>query len=138
MPSYTKCSSCRKRILKGTKCECRKDAYKRYDKEVRRNEDNLRYTNFYNSIAWIRLSKQIKNKYNGMCISCLLDYLIIKPCDVVHHIETIRDDWDKRLDEKNLIPLCHGCHNNIDHVNYTEDIKEKLRNLLKEYEEKYI
>jgi 5-methylcytosine-specific restriction endonuclease McrA len=137
MPVYTKCG-CGKKILKGTQCECRKNRYKDYDKRVRNIGQNKKYANFYNSAAWKKLSEYIKRKYNGVCLKCLLRKEDIIPCDVAHHIEPIRYDYSKRLEEKNLIPLCHNCHNDIDHVNYTEEVKNELRMLLKEYEEKFI
>ncbi|AEY65410.1 hypothetical protein Clo1100_1158 [Clostridium sp. BNL1100] len=134
---YTKCS-CGKKIIQGSKCECRKDRYKRYDKEVRYNQDNIKYTEFYNSPEWDKLSQYIKNKYNGLCLMCLLDNDEITACDLVHHITPIRIDFSKRLDVKELIPLCHACHNSIDHINYTEEVKSKLRALLTEYQKKYV
>lgn len=138
MPIYTKCGSCGKKILKGTKCECRKDRYKEYDKRVRLKGDNKQYAKFYNSVAWKRMSASINKKYNGMCLMCLLRDKSITPSDVVHHIETIRERFDKKLEEENLIPLCHRCHNNIDHINYSNELKNELRRLLLEYEKKYI
>lgn len=66
---------------------------------------------------------------------CLLDNDEITACDLVHHITPIRIDFSKRLDAKELIPICHACHNSIDHTN--EELKNKLRALLAEYQKKY-
>ena len=32
----------------------------------------------------------------------------------VHHIVSLRDDWDKRLDVSNLIPLSHVVHMRVE------------------------
>lgn len=138
MAIYRKCSQCGKKILQGQQCECRKDRYKEYNKRVRYNKDNKKYNDFYNSKDWKRVSNAIRNKYSELCLMCLLKYRDIQLVDVVHHIEPIRDDYNKRLEEYNLIPLCHGCHNNIDHINYTEELKDELRSLLEEYKKIYI
>lgn len=138
MPIYRKCTQCGRKVLYGKPCECRKDRYKEYDKKIRYNKDNKKYSEFYDSMDWKTLSSIIKSKYNGLCLMCLLKYEHIIPSDVTHHIIPIREDYSKRLEEDNLIPLCHRCHNNIDHINYTEEMKSNLKRLLKEYEKKYI
>lgn len=137
MAMYTRCGSCGKKIPIGTRCECRKERYKRYDKAIRNNKQNKTYTQFYNSKSWKKMSSNVKSKHNGLCLVCLLEYQLIKFADVVHHIETLRENWDKRLCEDNLIPLCHGCHNRIDHINCPEEEKEQLKQLLKDYKNKY-
>ena len=138
MPIYRRCGVCGKKILVNEKCDCRKDIYKRYDKNVRYNKDNIIYAKFYNSKQWKKMSEYIKTKYNGICLMCFINYGLFKFADMVHHIEPIRDNWERRLDENNLIPLCNQCHNNIDHKNYTDNDKERLRLLINEYKEKYM
>jgi 5-methylcytosine-specific restriction enzyme A len=137
MAIYTKCSKCRKKIPKGTVCECSKERYKEYDKRVRYQEDNKKYAEFYNSTEWYKLSNYINIKYNGLCLLCLIKYNEVVPNDVVHHIEELRENFDKRLSEENLIPLCHRCHNTL-HSDYTVKIKMELRKLLDLYKNKYI
>lgn len=138
MPIYTKCSICKKKIPKGTICECNKQRYKDYDKRVRHQEENKIYVRFYNSTAWDKMTKHINRKYHSLCLMCLIKYEEVIVADVIHHIEPIRNDYSKRLEEDNLISLCHSCHNNIDHINYSKELKEELRNLLKAYENNYI
>lgn len=134
---YSKCGSCGNKLIQGTKCECRKDRYKRYDKEVRNSQDNTKYTEFYNSPEWDKLSSYIKRRYKGLCLMCLFEHDEITTCDITHHITPIRVDFSKRFDEKELIPLCHRCHNSIDHKNYTEEMKNKLRELLAKFQKTY-
>lgn len=119
----TYCDSCKKEKGKENK-----ERVKRYDKEIRRNAHNLKYAKFYNSKPWKVLSSQIKHQYNGMCAMCLYAG-IISDSDVTHHIVEIKEDYEKRLDEDNLIPLCHACHNELD-INYTEQKKEMLREIM--------
>ena len=142
MPMYRKCSHCGRKVLVGQKCSCereyKKQYAKHYDKNVRNNSDNVKYTKFYNSTSWRKKSKHIQAKYNNLCLVCLLREKKISYSDMVHHIETLKDSWEKRIDDNNLIPLCHECHNEIDHINYTEKEKNELRNLLKEYRKIYI
>lgn len=138
MAIYTKCPACRKKIPKGMVCECRKERYKEYDKRVRYQESNKKYAEFYNSKAWHKMIIHINKKYNGLCLMCLFKYKEVIASDVIHHIEPIKDDYSKRLEEDNLIPLCHSCHNNIDHVNYTKKLKAEHIKLLELYYEIYI
>lgn len=49
-------------------------------------------------------------QYDYLCQDCLKDGKYTK-ADVVDHIVELKDDWSKRLDESNLIPLCHYHHN---------------------------
>ena len=69
---------------------------------------------------------------------CLIDDDKIVSCDLIHHIIPVRFDFNKRWDIKELIPLCHRCHNSIDHNNYTEETMIRLRKLLAEYHKKYM
>lgn len=137
MPVYTKCSRCGKRVPQGSVCECSKQRYKEYNKKVRQSKDNIQYTRFYNSPEWKRLSQYIKIKYKHLCVMCLIKNHEINLSDAVHHIEEIRECWEERLDEKNCIPLCHRCHNSI-HIDYTNNIKKELRELLNQYAKNYM
>jgi 5-methylcytosine-specific restriction protein A len=129
-------------VPQGTLCQCeievKKTRHREYSKTVRYNVTNKKYTDFYNSGAWRKESNHIRAKYIEACLMCLIKYNILVPSDMAHHIVPIRDDYDKRLEDDNLIPLCHCCHNNIDHDNYSEDIKEELRELIKDYYKIYI
>jgi 5-methylcytosine-specific restriction enzyme A len=77
-----------------------------YDKYQR----DRRSTLFYRSGAWRKLRTYIYNKQHGLCQRCLQRGKVVR-ADVVHHIEEIKEAWDKRLDEDNLECLCHDCHN---------------------------
>lgn len=136
MPIYVRCGRCGKKIPQGSTCSCKKQSYKEYDNKVRYSKDNIKYTLFYKSKEWDSMSSYIRHKYLGLCVMCLIEYDEIKQSDVVHHIEELKEDWSIRLDESNLIPLCHRCHNEI-HSSYSIIEKEKLKEILRRYAEKY-
>lgn len=101
---YTICSGCGREIPQGEKCpSCNKERYRNYNKYKR----DIKSAKFYNSVEWKRLRDYIFRKYNNLCLKCLIiDKKIVK-ANTVHHIITIESEWDKRLIEVNLIPLCH-------------------------------
>lgn len=68
-----------------------------------------KYFMFYKSKSWKNLS-YLYRLNNPCCEKCLKAGMIRK-ADVVDHIIEIRDDYDRRLDETNLMSLCHSCHN---------------------------
>nr|WP_275591513.1 HNH endonuclease signature motif containing protein [Mammaliicoccus sp. A-M4] len=49
-------------------------------------------------------------EYDYLCQECLRQGYY-QQANVVDHIIELKDDWSKRLDKDNLIPLCHSCHN---------------------------
>lgn len=126
------CSKCEKEVEKE-----KRDRVRRYDKEVRNNDSNKKYTDFYNSKAWRALSEVIRRKYNGLCVMCLLERDEVVDSDVVHHIEELKKRWDLRLVEDNMIPLCHCCHNSIENINYSKKEKIYLKKLIERYENTY-
>ncbi|MEK5331040.1 HNH endonuclease [Lysinibacillus sp. FSL W8-0992] len=73
-----------------------------------RMEKDGQYRRFYNSAAWRNLSFQHRLK-NPICEECIKVGLVVK-ADVVDHVIEIKDDWSKRLDEKNIRSLCHHHH----------------------------
>lgn len=137
MAIYRRCGSCGRKIIKGDKCECTKVRVRDYNKKVRYNKDNIEYSKFYDSPYWKRMSKYIRIKYNGLCLYCLIKYEIEALADVVHHIIELKEDYSKRLEEDNLLTLCHSCHNNL-HKNYTENDKKELYKIKNIYEKEYL
>ncbi len=134
MATYRRCGKCGKKIPQGTKCECLKESIKEYNNRIRYNKDNIKYSKFYSSTSWRKLSKYIRIKYNDLCLMCLIKDNAISPADVVHHITEIREDYSKRLEENNLITLCHSCHNNL-HANYDAAAKKELYRIKNIYED---
>ena len=106
MPIYKRCSRCYKRIFEGTRCDCSKKRYKEYDKE----KVNSKEKKFYSSGAWEKLKIKVRDRFNGIDI---YSYYILKKIEygqTVHHIEPIKENWDRRLDLENLIYLTESNH----------------------------
>ena len=118
------------------KCEsCKEDTRKR-DRKTRYSKGNIRYTTFYNNTPWRTLSDIVKTSYNGLCVVCVIEHGEIVGSDTTHHIEELREDWEQRLVESNLIPLCHSCHNSF-HSDYKDEDKIYLKNIIKKYKIKF-
>lgn len=104
-------SSCRKLIdYDHTYCDEHKSK-KNFQKSeyYERKQKDGKYFLFYKSTSWTKLSKLYRYT-NPCCEICLKEGKIVK-VDVVDHIIEIRDDWELRLDESNLMSLCHEHHN---------------------------
>ena len=71
---------------------------------------------FYNTIAWIRLSK-ITLDDNPQCESCKRMGKVVM-ADHVDHILSIGVAPDRRLDPSNLQSLCRACHRGKTHKEY--------------------
>lgn len=76
---------------------------------------------FYNSPKWKRKRKEILAADHNECQCCKVKYHRYRPADTVHHINHFRDRPDLALeatyrdpathtDKRNLISLCHECH----------------------------
>ncbi len=66
----------------------------------------------------------IMAKYNGIDIYSYYTKQEIVPAGIVHHIIPLRDDWDLRLTENNLIPVSARNHNEIEALYKTKSKKE--------------
>jgi len=139
---YRLCTICKKRVEYGKQCQCEIDRgkarHKEYNARVRFIEENKKYADFYNSVAWKRMTEYIRTKYSNLCLMCLLKDNRIIQAELIHHILEIRtpEGWEDRLNEDGLVTLCHSCHNEL-HADYTEDKIKMLRELIKEYKEIY-
>lgn len=92
---------------------------KQYDKNVRRRRDK-QYTEFYHSPEWIRTREFILNKYDRFNLYAYYTSHQIIVASTVHHIIEIKENWNLRLDIKNLIPLSDKSHTHI-HSLYRTD-----------------
>lgn len=66
---------------------------------------------FYNSAAWIKTARMIRERYFHLCQICG------KPAKEVHHIKFLTPDNisnpDITLNPANLVLVCYDCHNYI-------------------------
>ncbi|WP_427340638.1 HNH endonuclease [Caloranaerobacter sp. DY30410] len=115
--------------------QSRKEMNKYYDENIR----DKRAAAFYNSSEWQRIRETVLNKYKGLDLyAFFIDKKIIY-ATTVHHIEEIKDNWNKRLDIDNLFPISESNHNKI-HALYKKDKKgtqKMLKELLKKWNDLY-
>lgn len=119
---YKSCPYCGRIHAQGY--ECPKKPKRKYcdDREERR----LRSTS-----AWTRKSIEVREKAKGLCEVCRDKGTITYKNISVHHIEKVRDNKDKLLDNYNLIALCARHH---EQAEKGELSKEYLRRLARERE----
>ena len=118
------CSKCGI-VTEDHKCPHRKTRSKARDSQA----DKFRKTK-----AWIDKSKEIRTRDRYLCKVCINNlYNTINTYNYdkleVHHIVPIHEDYDKRLDNDNLITLCNYHHRLAEHGEIT---KEDLYRLIKE------
>ncbi len=108
MPIYRKCTECGKKVMQGKLCKCeykkRKERYKQYKYKRLQDLEEKERQRFYSNGFWLKLSENIKRHYVGLCVVCWSKDLT-QESEYTHHIETIKDRFDLRLNEDNLIPL---------------------------------
>lgn len=80
---------------------------------------NTDISKFRNTSAWQKKREQIKRRDNYMCIACLKGLKgTVKRLNIsnlsVHHITSLSENFEKRLDDDNLITLCHMHHEMAD------------------------
>lgn len=114
-------------------CSIKYDARtKRRHKQYSKGRTDTKEQGFYNSSSWRRIKERVKFKDGGACLLCK-EFM-----DRVHHIEELKEAYDKRLDEDNLISLCESCHQKV-HKQYKKSQKDKenmqneLKKLIKEF-----
>lgn len=72
-------------------------------------EDKLR-----SKYAWTKKSKQIRDDAGNLCEVCKANGIATYDGLEVHHIEKLRENVDKLLDDDNLICLCTTHHKQAD------------------------
>lgn len=131
------CSKCGKVIPYGkSRCEVCEAKYqeqkKIYHKYYDNNLRNKVSQSFYNSTEWKNIKKVIHNRDKGLCTMCLNESKITF-VEVVHHIEPLNENYDKRLSNDNLICLCNKHHAKV-HTIYETNKTNKI-NLQKKLKE---
>ena len=133
------CQGCGNKIPYRTKycneCKAKEKVYRTLKHKVKyrkynsdryiRDKENESYRLFYTTQVWKNKRAEILRRDNHECQMCkaLCRY---KPATDVHHILNLRDNYVKRLDNDNLISLCHDCHYNIVHALDLND-KDKIK-----------
>lgn len=99
----------------GFECRPYKKIYKQTEERRMRNKN-----------VWANKSREIRNKAKGLCEVCKAEGDLTYKLLEVHHIEKIKDNPTKWLDNDNLICLCNYHHRLAD---ANEIDKEYLRKL---------
>ena len=99
------CKYCGK--IHDSKYQCSKKPVR---KKIRTKQNSFRSTE-----AWKRKSLDIRARDNYLCQVCIRNlYGTTRQYNnreiEVHHIVPVAEDWDRRLDNKNLISLCGRHH----------------------------
>lgn len=110
MALYTKCCNCGEKIPYRTK---RCDKCQTEWNKMREQYKDEAIKRFRNSKWWKIKAKQIMKDYHYQCQLCKHNG-VNRTADEVHHIIPLSVDFEKRLDDRNLIPLCEKCHDNMD------------------------
>lgn len=117
---YKICARCGKLHDINSKC---------YVGQTRQNkQDDI--SRFRRTNRWRVKAERIKKRDNYLCQECKSKGIYTYNLLEVHHIVKLKDDFDKRLDDDNLITLCCVCHKKADKGELS---KEHLKSLIKEH-----
>lgn len=116
------CSYCGRIHEKKYICQAKKMAIKtRQEKPAGEKRHRFR-----SSGAWKKKAEQIKRRDNYLCQACIrqmsgTDLRYNTHALSVHHITGLKDNYDKRLDDDNLITLCRMHHDMAEHGELTAE-----------------
>lgn len=65
---------------------------------------------FRSTSAWGRKSIEIRKRDHYLCVLCYREGRYVFEDVSVHHIESIQNNFNRRLDNYNLITVCRACH----------------------------
>jgi hypothetical protein len=101
-----------------------KERYRIYKHNRLNDEYEKQLDIFYKSIEWIRLRELVQVKQYGIDILEYYKTGQIVMADTYHHINCVRDEWDKRLDDSNIIGLTQSNHLKV-HSMYDKSDRDK-------------
>lgn len=125
------CLNCGNKIPANSVCKCHSERI-RIAKSIRLEDVYERKRqSFYASDKWIKFRDDIKKRQFGLDLLEWYNGNENVEAETYHHIITIKDNWEMRLDQKNIIGLTQQNHMKI-HELYNKNLKskEKLQNLL--------
>lgn len=108
------CSKCGRIHERGFKC-------KNNIKQTYSKKETVA-SKFRNTKAWRDKRKDIINRDKALCQICIRNLHNTLPRQYkvqVHHITPVNEDYDKRLDNYNLITLCSYHHSMAEHEQIT-------------------
>lgn len=103
--------------------------------EYNRNRRNKQAAAFYICGDWRKVRDYALKLYDGLDIYAYYVQHTIATADMVHHIVEIEEDWTRRLDITNLLPLSNTNHGIISALYAKDDAtkratQQQLRQLI--------
>lgn len=87
---------------------------------------------FYNSVAWRRKRRIVRNRDHRIDVWYYILTGEIRESEIVHHIVSIADDFDMRLETENLVSLSKDSHGTVESIyNLGAEHKRKCQELLR-------
>ena len=117
---YRSCKYCGRIVEYNHECSLKpkKKDYQRSD---------IKIVKFRKTSAWIHKSEEIRERDNYMCQYCLhIEKKITMDTIEVHHITPIKKNWEKRLDNYNLISLCRVHHEQAENGKIPKKLLSKI------------
>lgn len=114
--------------------KCEEAAGQRY-KDYNEHRRDTRTAAFYTSKEWRKTREFVLSRYDYIDLYAYYVLHEIRRADTVHHITELSEDWERRIEIANLIPLASSTHRTI-HTLYDRDTatkaatQAKLRQLL--------
>lgn len=116
--------------------ECNKTVNERH-KEYNKYRRNKKHNAFYFSTPWIKVRAKVLQDFNYIDIyQYYVNNKVVK-AEMVHHIVELEEDWSKRLEVSNLIPLSNATHNMITNLYKDERKRKELQKLFYELIDRY-
>lgn len=124
MPIYKRCTRCGNRLPSGSRCDCYKQRHKEYDKHYR----DKKFDKFYHSKEWELARQDVLILDKGLDVYTYMTTGDTVLADAVHHIEPLKDNWERRCDHSNLISLSSDNHSAIEKM-YERDKENTMKML---------
>ena len=123
MARLKSCQYCSR--IHSTDYDCGKRPKRKY-KYIRPDEDTFR-----NTSVWRKKRDEIRERDNYLCQICIRNLYnttrILNSEELeVHHCEKLRDNYEKRLDNDNLLTVCEYHHKRCDLGEIPRDIVKKI------------
>ena len=130
------CSYCGR--IHDSKYICTQKEQKIRDRQFQRSKENKRVYDFHRSYKWKNKSIAIRERDNYCCQVCKRglhnpDRQYETDNISVHHIIPVAEDWERRLDDSNLVSLCLKHHEQAEKGQIKRD---ELLRIAKDQEEK--
>ncbi len=112
-------------------CEAGQNGGQSRHMEYNRFRRNKKTADFYVSKEWRITRDNVLKLYDGLDIYAYYVQHRIVAADMVHHIEEIEENWARRCDLTNLLPLSDGNHGIISALyRKDQDTKKATQKLL--------